>query len=180
MYYIRQYGRPVYYRDMIRDCAGNIRLSKRQTALLAYYADCGNGFSPALKEIEKQTGIPANKVWEVRSVLLQRQLIDIVGNALYIKWVRIRALAMMPKLTKHDAMTGVWNWHRTEPTIRQLEKMRPRDKDALPVLNTQQRELSEDEKRFYRFVYSLTEKQYFDLLEAFASGGRFSLEKDCA
>ena len=58
--------RPAHYRIMIDDCTRNIHLRKQAAALLMYYAEQANHFRPALATVEKATGIPQNKVSDVR------------------------------------------------------------------------------------------------------------------
>lgn len=58
--------RPADYRQMIEDAARNIHLRRQAAALLLFYAKQADHFTPALKLIERETGIARNKVSEVR------------------------------------------------------------------------------------------------------------------
>ena len=89
--------RPENYRAMVKDCAKNIHLRKQSTALLQYYANQANHFRPALATVEKETGIPANKVSEIRQIQVKRGLIAYNNEHgfIYIGWDRIRAFAML-------------------------------------------------------------------------------------
>ena len=89
--------RPDNYSQMIRDAARNIHMRKQAVALLEFYASHVNGFRPAAKFITAQTGIPANKIYEVRQRLVDYGLIAYRSYAgfVYIDWHRIRTYAAL-------------------------------------------------------------------------------------
>ena len=163
---INNIGRPSYYREMIRDCSHNVRLTGRESSLLAYYADCATGFAPALAEITKQTGIRYNKIAEVRQALFSKGLIS-VGREISPAWSRIRAFAMMPRLSKHDAMVGRYACALQVRTSQKLGSIIvPHDRDAIArrYLPHEVRVLSDSEQRFLDFLNNMTEQEYYDWL----------------
>lgn len=90
-------SRPHYYRQMVKDAAKNVRLSARASALLTYYCNQASGFSPALKLIERETGIAPNKVSEIRQELVSKGVLwyDAGECVVFIDWERLRFLAML-------------------------------------------------------------------------------------
>lgn len=164
---INNYGRPSCYRQMVRDCSSNIRLSGREASLLCYYADCATGFAPALAEVTKQTGISSNKVSEIRKSLADKNLITLSGRGISLAWLRIRALAMIPPLTKRDSLSGVWQAKVRVPheTLGELADS-IHDPDALrrtfvmPPVHS----FSEGERTFLKILSSMTATEYYDWL----------------
>ena len=69
-----------------------------------YYSTCGKGFRPALKEIEKQTGIRSNKVSAIRTSLRRYNMIDYecsqAGHFIFLNWRGIREYASLEKPVK--------------------------------------------------------------------------------
>jgi len=116
--------RPRGYKSMLKEAAQNVRLGKLATKLLEYYCDQKTGFSPALKEIEKHTGMQTNKIWEIREQLVQRRLIDYSPSKhILIHWEYIRAFALMAypkpkKSVKRDA-----NGRRKLKPIKQKDEL---------------------------------------------------------
>ena len=62
-----------------------------------YYCNQASGFSPALKLIERETGITSNKVSEIRQELVRKGVLwyDAVERVIFIDWERLRFLAML-------------------------------------------------------------------------------------
>ena len=82
---------------MIQEAAKNIHLRKQSTTLLLYYARQANHFRPALKYIERETGIPMQDISKVRKRLNERGLIAYheYPGFIYICWSNIRAFAKL-------------------------------------------------------------------------------------
>lgn len=162
---VKQIGRPSYYREMVRDCADRIRLSGQETALLYYYADCGTGYCPSLKIINKWTGIKLNKIWHVRKSLIDRNLLIVTGREISPAWSHIRALAMIPRMSKHMAKTGRWGGakRRRQQKLSELAKGY-RDPDALRIQYPTPHQLSESEERFASLLGDMTEEEFNDWL----------------
>lgn len=89
--------RPQQYCQMIKDAARNVKLPKSPTNLLALYADCEEGFRPALHFVEGKTGIGHDHVSRTRDYLNDRGLIqyDNAAGKITIRWDRIKAFAML-------------------------------------------------------------------------------------
>ena len=69
----------------VRQAAKVVRLPDRATKLLTFYADCPDGFRPALKTVRENTGIAKNAVSTIR------------GN-ICLLWDRIEEVARIEKL----------------------------------------------------------------------------------
>ena len=175
--------RPKAYREMVRDAACNLRLSKAETSLLCYYADCANGFRPARAEITKRTGIKSGSISRARLGLARRGIIlyDDKENRVILFGERIRAFAMLEKpFTKEEAVHGTYGFpresHRRPPTVGELANAY-RDRDApnweiAPYLRIRwpSRPLTEREKAFNQFIGLLTEQQFIALFYTAAPG----------
>ena len=87
--------RPARYLEAIEACARNIHLREQSIVLLKYYASQANGFKPAGKTVEEKTGIPKNKISEVRKRLVNHGLVDYQSNPgiICICWQNIKTLA---------------------------------------------------------------------------------------
>ncbi len=86
--------RPKKFDDVIDDFGANTHLGPRAIKLLKYYASCSNGFKPALALIEQSTGIPSNKVSEIRAELVKRAVISYIPQrSIVIHWPMILTLA---------------------------------------------------------------------------------------
>ena len=86
-----------------------------------YYCNQASGFSPALKLIERETGIAPNKVSEIRQELVRKGMLlyDPVERVIFIDWERLKFLAMLETpLGKSESM------HRFSPVsmIKSKEK----------------------------------------------------------
>lgn len=154
--------RPQHYRAMIRDAAKNIHLRQQSTDLILCYASHADNFRPALKLITAQTGIPENKVSEIRKRLVSHGLIayDHQGEIIRIDWHRIRAFALLEKPLrlprgKRYFFAPVRQVHHTEKTLAQLgRKYRIRNP----------RKLTDTEKHFYSRLEEMTEKEFQEAL----------------
>lgn len=90
--------RPENWEALIDEMAEKTYMPKRQVRLLKYYAGRTNGFRPSLALIEKETGISANKVSEVRLELVLHGVLSYgrENPVILIHWNRIMALASIP------------------------------------------------------------------------------------
>lgn len=89
-------NRPSGFTSICRRCAYNVRLRAQATSLLQYYAARSDGFAPALATIERETGIKANKIAEIRQRLIDRGLILYRPQTFVIvNWPRIQTFAML-------------------------------------------------------------------------------------
>lgn len=160
--------KPTDYAATVRDCAFNVRMSRREKNLLLYYARCGNGFHTALADITNKTGIAANKVSTVRAGIARRGLIYYGEGRIVLLWQRIRRFASMPeRLSKHDALHGTFfpDTGKRPPTLARLAS-RIADEDSYrPVFATEvQRPLTDAESRFVRYLGRMCEDEYELLL----------------
>ena len=122
-------ARPLCYKQMVKDAAANLRLSKQQCALLSFYADCREGFRPARKTISQQTGIPAGTISKARGSLCDRMILtyDERTTCVTLYWDRIRAFAMLEMpLTKEEALRGRYS----DPNRPAVQKLTLGDLDA--------------------------------------------------
>lgn len=163
------------YEDVIRDCAFNLHLSGRETALLGYYAGCGNGFRTSLADIERKTGIRRDKVSTVRAGLVRRGIILYEDGHITVMWKRIWQFASLPvRLSKRDSLHGTFfpAAAKRPPTLGRLAS-RMHDDDAYRVthIRPRQRVLSDSEIRFVKFLERLTEKEYEQLLNFWRNEG---------
>lgn len=98
---VHHQGRPKhglqFQASMLKDAAAHVRLSPSATALLVYYGTQAERFRPSLKLIERETGIPMNKVSEKRKELVAHGLIYYIqGIMIAVRWEVIRIFALMP------------------------------------------------------------------------------------
>ena len=84
---------------MIEAAACNIHLRRQAKTLLLFYANRSNSFRPSLKFIERETGIPENKVSSVRKILDEHGLVAYRNypGFIFIAWGNIRAYALLQK-----------------------------------------------------------------------------------
>lgn len=76
---------------------------------MVYYCNQASGFSPALRLIERETGIAPNKVSEIRQELVRKGVLwyDAGDRFIFIDWERLRFLAMLETpLGKSESMHG--------------------------------------------------------------------------
>ncbi|MGN0992185.1 MAG: hypothetical protein ACI4O4_12085 [Candidatus Ventricola sp.] len=155
--------------------ANNVRLSARATKLLLFYCNQANGFAPALKLIERKTGIAPNKVSEIRQELVKKSLIAYQQQALrgkiVIDWLHLSAFALMDRrMGKQESLRGYFGTVAPalpSPTIRQLNaRIRP---TALQQLQEppQTWKQSNAPKDIIKVLESLTEAEYSEMVKAF-------------
>ena len=153
--------RPAYWKEMVRDCAYNIRLSRKEETLLTYYCDRTNYFQPSLKLIENSTGIPSKKVSDLRGKLAKKGLITYGFGRIIINWFTISSFAMIPRLSKQEALHGTYGYKKHSLKLKQ---MRYHDADSVnwgkiyqPVEN---KEYTPQETSWISTIENMTPEEY--------------------
>lgn len=145
--------------QMVKDAAQHVRLSKKAARLLWLYADMKDGFRPALKYVENQTGIASNKVSDIRRELCNHGLIQYRITTIYVLWEHIRLFAMMPALKKVEALRAenfeAKRFRKEENLANRFGAIRPAKVFGEPF------------DRFCLMINEMTESEYFALLRAF-------------
>lgn len=80
----------------VRQAAKVVRLPDRATRLLTFYADCPDGFFPALKTIHDETGMNESSICKARKELVDVGFILYTPEEIRIDWQRVAAMAMLP------------------------------------------------------------------------------------
>ena len=80
----------------VRQAAKVIRLPDRATKLLTFYADCPDGFRPALKTVHDKTGMDRKDIYKARKELVDVGFILYTPEEIRIDWQRVAAMAMLP------------------------------------------------------------------------------------
>lgn len=166
---------PVQRQELAIAAANNVRLSARATKLLLYYCNQANGFAPALKLIERDTGIAPNKVSEIRHDLVRKSLIAYQQQALrgkiVIDWLHLSAFALMDRrMSKQESLSGYFcavTPALPPQTIRQLNaRIRPTALQQLqePPQSWKQSNVPQD---IVKALESLTEAEYSEMVKAF-------------
>lgn len=169
--------RPRRYQLICERCGVILHLRKQATALLAYYADCGNpDFRPALKQIAKHTGIAPNKIHQVRQRLIDRGLLWFLPErAVILCWPRIQTFAALDRpITIPDAAEH----ESARERIRRLFLTNQAQSDPLPLSDRRQtigsligrqhndlQALTPDQQELYRKLCRMTIAEYHDWLE---------------
>ena len=163
--------RPGCYLAMIDDCARNIHLRKQATALLKFYAGHLDGFRPALALIEKGTGIPAVKISPVRQILVNHGLIayNREKRYIYIAWNRIRAFAILEEPLR--ITRGKCTFFPVEPLSVHIAQDRTIGKIGRKYRINTPRDLTDEEKERFSILDSMTEREYWYIVEAIREAG---------
>lgn len=166
-------AKPSYYSEMLQDCADHARLSRREALLLQCYALLNEGFRPSMKYISNVTGIPENKIRTIRLCLERKGLIIIEDRVLYINWDAVRALAIMPKMSKHDAVHGTWNPNgvRVHSDLKYAGTYHG-NCDTTHNKCAYREKLTPDERKLLKLMSSLSKAEYDDLMSAFEKVNR--------
>lgn len=164
-------GKPENYEQMVLDCAKNVRLNKRASKLLMYYAGCRNGNKPILSEIEKETDIASNKISSVRQELINHGLIgygEEFGNMLIIDWNRIRAFAMLEQPLVYDKKNPE-KYFSVVREIGRASKEKRASKKSLLERGKRYKIPAIDEKKdmFLQFFGNMNEQEYTELVTSF-------------
>lgn len=87
--------------------------------LLTFYADCPDGFFPALKTIHDETGMNESSICKARKELVDVGFILYTPEEIRIDWQRVAAMAMLPP----EACFSLRR--RSMPERAQVEKIKP-------------------------------------------------------
>lgn len=165
---------PEHRQELALTAANNVRLSARATKLLLYYCNQSNGFAPALKLIERETGIAQNKVSEIRQELVRKSLISYqqqsIRGRIVIDWLHLSAFALMDRrMGKQESLRGYFCAVTPDLplTIRQLNAhIRPTALQQLqePPQTWRQSNAPQD---IVKALESLTEAEYSEMVKAF-------------
>lgn len=174
-------GKPEHYEQMVIDCARNVKLTKRGTKLLMYYAGCKNGFKPAGTTIEHDTGISAGNMRTIRKELINRGLIgygDEFGNMLIVDWSRIRAFAALDKPLIFEKKHSEKYFAAVRENKRAAKEKRA-SKKRLLERGGQYKILGVDEKKdkFLQFFGNMNEQEYIELVTSFPEYDRSKQRK---
>ena len=80
----------------VQQAAKVVRLPDRATKLLTFYADCPDGFRPALKTVHDKTGMDRKDIYKARKELVDVGFILYTPEEIRIDWQRVAAMAMLP------------------------------------------------------------------------------------
>lgn len=80
----------------VRQAAKVVRLPDRATKLLTFYADCPDGFFPALKTVRENTGMDRKDIYKARKELVDLGFILYTPEEIRIDWQRVATMAMLP------------------------------------------------------------------------------------
>lgn len=103
----------------VRQAAKVVRLPDRATKLLTFYADCPDGFFPALKTIHDETGMNESSICKARKELVDVGFILYTPEEIRIDWQRVAAMAMLPP----EACFSLRR--RSMPERAKVEKIKP-------------------------------------------------------
>lgn len=103
----------------VRRAAKVVRLPDRATRLLTFYADCPDGFFPALKTIHDETGMNESSICKARKELVDVGFILYTPEEIRIDWQRVAAMAMLPP----EACFSLRR--RSMPERAKVEKIKP-------------------------------------------------------
>lgn len=103
----------------VRQAAKVVRLPDRATRLLTFYADCPDGFFPALKTIHDETGMNESSICKARKELVDVGFILYTPEEIRIDWQRVAAMAMLPP----EACFSLRR--RSMPERAKVEKIKP-------------------------------------------------------
>lgn len=164
-------GKPDNYEQMILDCAKSVRLNKRATKLLMYYAGCKNGFRPALSEQEKKTGIKSDVISRIRKELINHGLIGYgkeFEDFIVVDWNRIRAFAMLEQPLVYDKKNPE-KYFSVVREIGRASKEKRASKKSLLERGKRYKIPAIDEKKdmFLQFFGNMNEQEYTELVTSF-------------
>lgn len=80
----------------VQQAAKVVRLPDRAAKLLTFYADCPDGFRPALKTIHDETGMNESSICKARKELVDVGFILYTPEEIRIDWQRVATMAMLP------------------------------------------------------------------------------------
>lgn len=103
----------------VQQAAKVVRLPDRATKLLTFYADCPDGFFPALKTVRENTGMDRKDIYKARKELVDVGFILYTPEEIRIDWQRVAAMAMLPP----EACFSLRR--RSMPERAKVEKIKP-------------------------------------------------------
>ena len=160
--------------DVINAAARNAKLTKKQTALLSFYANRSNGFTPAEKLVIKETGISERRLREVRNNLQNMNLIDYECSSgyhfIFINWLVIRGLALLD----HPLDIGGKNHGFFLPMNQQVIKKHPKyfenERKKSKVLKYSigkiDEKVSDEMKRWFQIIGQWTAEEYMFIVNS--------------
>lgn len=78
-----------------------MHMCRGEASLMAYYAACSSGHTPAAKHIAETIGCAETYVYVLRKTLQAKGIITILDDKIYVDWKRIKVYASLnPKKTK--------------------------------------------------------------------------------
>lgn len=168
--------KPDNYEQMVLDCAKNVRLTKRATKLLMYYAGCKSGFRPSGVIIERETGISAGHMRTVRAELYKHGIIgygEEFGDRIVVDWNRIRIFAMLGHPLDYDKKNPE-RFFSFVHASKDAARGKRNGKKTLLERGKRFKIPGVDEKKdvFLQFYGNMTEQEYVDLVRAFPEYGR--------
>lgn len=103
----------------VQQAAKVVRLPDRATKLLTFYADCPDGFRPALKTVRENTGMDRKDIYKARKELVDVGFILYTPEEIRIDWQRVATMAMLPP----EACFSLRR--RSMPERAKVEKIKP-------------------------------------------------------
>lgn len=82
--------------QMAADACAAMYLPDRVKKLLTFYADCPDGFRPALKRVSDAANIPISKISDARKILVDVGFLLYTPEEIRIDWQRVATMAMLP------------------------------------------------------------------------------------
>lgn len=82
--------------QMAADACAAMYLPDRMKKLLTFYADCPDGFFPALKTVHDATGMDRKDIYKARKELVDLGFILYTPEEIRIDWQRVATMAMLP------------------------------------------------------------------------------------
>ena len=105
--------------QMAADACAAMYLPDRMKKLLTFYADCPDGFFPALKTVHDATGMDRKDIYKARKELVDLGFILYTPEEIRIDWQRVAAMAMLPP----EACFSLRR--RSMPERAKVEKIKP-------------------------------------------------------
>lgn len=105
--------------QMAADACAAMYLPDRIKKLLTFYADCPDGFFPALKTVHDATGMDRKDIYKARKELVDVGFILYTPEEIRIDWQRVATMAMLPP----EACFSLRR--RSMPERAKVEKIKP-------------------------------------------------------
>lgn len=83
------------FAKLVIKAAKATHMSRGEAALLAYYAACSTGHTPAAKHIAERVGCTEPHVYVLRRALQSKGIITLIDNKIYVDWKRIKVFASL-------------------------------------------------------------------------------------